>query len=278
MNGVPFIKMQGLGNDFVVVDARARSFSLTPAAARQIADRRLGVGCDQILVIEAPRDPLAAAYLRIVNADGSEVGACGNGTRCVAQVLLSQRQTDEVVIETAGGRLVCGRAGDGLIAVDMGPVRRHWRDIPLSRPVDTAHLPLAIGPLADGVAVNVGNPHAVFFVADADRVALADVGPRVETDALFPERTNVEVVSVLAPNRLRMRVWERGSGITRACGSGACAALAAAHGRGLADAAAEVILDGGTLRIAMRSDGHVQMTGAAAVSFVGELPPAILAA
>lgn len=279
MDGVPFVKMHGLGNDFVVVDDRgaSRPHALTAAAARRVADRRVGVGCDQLLLIEPPRNGGADAYLRILNADGGEVAACGNGTRCVARLLLAECGGGEVVIETAAGRLACTAAEGGLITVDMGEVRRGWRDIPLARETDTSHVPLTFGPLADGVAVNVGNPHLVFFVADVDAVPLVELGPVIETDALFPERTNVEIVSVLAPQRLRMRVWERGAGITRACGSGACAALAAAHGRGLCAAAADVVLDGGTLAIAIDANGRALMTGPAAVSFVGELPAELLA-
>jgi diaminopimelate epimerase len=281
MHAVPFVKMHGLGNDFVVVDARTRPLSLTPAAARRIADRHTGVGCDQIILIEPPGDGRADAFMRILNADGGEVGACGNATRCVARLLLRERggeagDTGRIVIETQAGRLACDGIEGGLIRVDMGPVRRAWNEIPLRAEADTLHLPLRAGPLADAVAVNVGNPHAVFFVADADAVPLAELGPAIETDAWFPERTNVEVVTVLAPERLRMRVWERGAGITRACGSGACAALAAAHARGLAAPAADVALDGGTLHIALSDDGRVRMTGPAALSFCGELPPALL--
>lgn len=278
MQSVPFVKMHGLGNDFVIIDARHQPLALTPAAVRRIADRRAGVGCDQLLMIEPPRNGEAAAFLRILNGDGSEVGACGNGTRCVARLLFEETGGDHLVIETRGGRLACRAAAEGGITVDMGAVRRDWRDIPLARAADTQHLPLAVGPLADGVAVNLGNPHAVFFVADVEAVPLAELGPRIETDPLFPERTNVEVVSILASDRLRMRVWERGVGITRACGSGACAALAAAHGRGLAAAAAEVILDGGRLRVELGEDGRIRLTGPAVISFTGTLPASFLQA
>jgi diaminopimelate epimerase len=277
MQPVPFIKMHGLGNDFVVVDARQRPWRPSPGVARRIADRRVGVGCDQILIIEPSQRGQGSAFLRIFNSNGSEVGACGNGTRCVARLLLdAQPDAHEVVIETAAGALTCLAAAGGEISVDMGPVRRDWRDIPLAEPVDPMHLPVRAGPLCDGVAVNVGNPHAVFIVDNADAIDLAAFGPVIETAPLFPEGTNVEVVSVLAPDRLRLRVWERGVGITRACGTGACAGLAAAHHRGLAAAAADVLLDGGTLHIALSDGGRVRMTGPAAISFRGELPAAML--
>jgi diaminopimelate epimerase len=277
MQPLPFIKMHGLGNDFVVVDARQQPWRPSPAVARRIADRRIGVGCDQILIIEPSQRGQGPAFLRIFNSDGSEAGACGNGTRCVARLLLdAQPHALEVVIETAAGALACSAAAGGEISVDMGLVRRHWRDIPLAEPADPMHLPVSAGPLCDGIAVNVGNPHAVFIVDDADTIDLAAFGPVIETAPLFPQRTNVEVVSVLAPDRLRLRVWERGVGITRACGTGACAALAAAHQRGLAAAAADVLLDGGTLHVALGDGGRVRMTGPAAISFRGELPAAML--
>lgn len=269
MTAIPFLKMHGLGNDFVVVDARRRAFDIGAGAARAIADRHTGIGCDQVIVIEPPRNGRADAFMRIRNADGGEVAACGNGTRCVARLLMDERRADSALVETAAGLLRADAAPGGHVTVDMGEVRFGWRDIPLSRAVDTLHVPLAVGALADPVAVNVGNPHAVFFVGDADAVPLAELGPRIETDPLFPERTNVEAAQVLGRDRIRLRVWERGVGITLACGSGACAALAAAHRRGLAGRAAEVIVDGGALRIELRDDGHALMTGPVAVSFSG---------
>jgi diaminopimelate epimerase len=273
MDGLPFIKMHGLGNDFVVIDARDQGFAPEPETARRIADRHTGVGCDQLIILEPARAKLADAFMRIVNADGGEVEACGNATRCVADLIMREKKVGHVIIETGAGLLDAEAAAAGQVSVDMGPVKLDWRDIPLAKPVDTLHLGLKLGPLDDPVAVNVGNPHAVFFVADAEAVDVAALGPAIERHPLFPERTNVEVVQVLAPSLLRMRVWERGVGITRACGTGACASVVAASRRGLIGREAEVVLDGGTLAIAWTRDDHVIMTGPVATSFTGQLSP-----
>ena len=270
---VPFTKQHGLGNDFVVFDARVSPLGLTPAAVRRVADRRVGVGCDQLIVIGPSDDhPAADATMTIFNADGSEVGACGNATRCVARLIAEDLGRDHVVIATRAGRLECRLCPDGTVTVDMGPARLRWDMIPLTDNVDTLSIPLGIGDLPPAVAVNVGNPHAVFAVDDAEAVDLAGLGPLIEHYPLFPERTNVEFISRLSNDRLRMRVWERGVGITRACGTGACAAAIAAARLGLTGRECTVTLDGGDLLIAWREDGHVEMTGPVAVSFSGLLP------
>jgi diaminopimelate epimerase len=277
MSALSFVKMHGLGNDFVVLDARAAPLALSAGQVRAVADRRTGVGCDQLIVIETPTAALADAFMRIRNADGSEVAACGNASRCVAALLMAEKNTEHVIIETAAGLLDADARGDGLVSVDMGRVSFDWRDIPLSKPADTLHLDVSAGPLRDGVAVNVGNPHAVYFVADAAAVPLEAVGPIIENHTMFPERTNVEAAEVLGPDRIRLRVWERGVGVTRACGSGACAALVAAARRGLTGRSAEVVLDGGRLGIEWLKDDHVLMTGPVATSFTGTLDAALLA-
>jgi diaminopimelate epimerase len=277
MAGPAFIKMHGLGNDFVVLDARRAPLSLDESRVRAIADRHTGVGCDQLLVLEAPRNGGADAFLSIHNADGDEVAACGNGTRCAAALLMGETGSRSVTLETLAGLLKADSAPGGLITVDMGPARTGWREIPLAEERDTLHLDIGSGPLSDAAAVNVGNPHAVFFVADAEAIDLAVHGPLIEHHPLFPELTNVEAVEVLEGGRLRMRVWERGVGITRACGTGACAALIAASRRGLVGRSAEVVLDGGILTIDWKSNGHVAMTGPVAISFTGTLDPALLA-
>lgn len=276
METLAFVKMHGLGNDFVVIDLRNNPFRLDAARARALADRRTGVGCDQLIAIEPAATDLADAFMRIYNADGGEVAACGNASRCVAAMLMGENNTDHAIIETRAGLLDAEAKGNGLIGVDMGRVSFDWRDIPLSKAADTARLDIAAGPLRGPVAVNVGNPHAVFFVDDAEAVALEVFGPIVERDPLFPEGTNVEAAQVLGPERIRLRVWERGAGVTRACGTGACATLAAASRRGLTGRSAEIVLDGGSLWIEWLKDDHVLMTGPVAVSFSGVLDHALL--
>ena len=278
MVGLSFNKMHGLGNDFVVLDGRRRAVPLGADQVRAVANRRTGVGCDQLIILDPPRNGGADVFIRIYNADGGEVFACGNAARCVAAMIMDERGADEAVIETAHDTLGARRAENGLIALDMGPVRTAWDDIPLAEPRDTLHLGIALGPFADPVAVNVGNPHAVFFVEDVEAVDLAPLGSVLERHELFPERTNVEAVAVLSPSTLRVRVWERGVGITPACGSGACAAFVAANLRGLAARAGEVILDGGTLGIELLDDGHVLMTGPVAAAFSGTLDPSLASA
>lgn len=273
MNGIEFLKMHGLGNDFVVLDARRRALALPPSAARRIADRRTGVGCDQVVVIAPPRNDLADAFVTFLNADGSEAGACGNGSRCVAALLMREKRTSHAVLETISGLLDAEEAGEGEIALDLGPARLDWRDIPLASASDTLHLGIEAGPLKDPAGVGLGNPHAVFFVADAEKIDLETYGPQIERHPLFPERTNVVIAQVISPTEIRLRVWERGAGVTRACGTGACAALVAANRRGLAGRKARIRLDGGTLTVEWLPDNHVLLTGPVATSFAGTVDP-----
>jgi len=265
-----FVKMHGCGNDFVVFDERAGSLGLTPALAAAIADRRTGVGCDQFIVIE-PAPPGADAFMRIRNPDGSEAGACGNATRCVAHLLAAESGRDRLVIRTIAGDLASEVLPDGQVRVDMGPVRLDWQDIPLARPMDTLDLDLAVGPVSHPAAANMGNPHATFFVPDIDGVPIEEIGPVLEHHAVFPERANIGFAQVLGPERIRLRVWERGAGLTLACGSGACAALVNAARRGLTGRAATIVADGGELIIGWREDNHVLMTGPVATAFTGEI-------
>lgn len=272
-----FYKMHGLGNDFVVFDARAREFALDETVARAIADRRHGVGCDQVIVIERPSRN-GDAFMRIYNADGDEVEACGNAARCVARLLMGEQDKNAVSIDTRGGLLACYEAGGDLVTVDMGPPGLGWTDIPLAREMDTAAFPLQIENQEFMVtAVSMGNPHCVIFTDNAERVPLGIIGPQIERHRIFPARTNVEFVQALTPERLRMRVWERGAGITQACGTGACATLVAAYRRGLSPRTAEVVLDGGVLNIAWRAeDDHVLMTGSTSFAFTGDIDLAAL--
>lgn len=269
---LPFLKMHGLGNDFVVVDGRAVDAALSEAQYRAVGDRRRGVGYDQFLTILPPKNG-GLAYMAIHNPDGSQAQACGNGTRCVASLLMDEAGAEEIVLETVVGGLVCRRTADGRVTVDMGKANLDWTEIPIAEETDTLAVMIS-GAEAYGPAsmVNMGNPHAVFFVEHAEALDLARIGPPIETHPIFPERANIEFVSVLAPDRLRMRVWERGAGITQACGSGACATVVAAARRGIIpDRSASVVLDGGVLDITWRADGHVEMTGPVATSFSGTL-------
>jgi diaminopimelate epimerase len=277
MAQIPFRKMHGLGNDFVVLDRRRHSVAIDARAARALADRRTGIGCDQVILVEPPHDPAAQLFMRILNADGSEAEACGNASRCIARLVAEETGDRRVIIETVAGLLATELLPDHSVAVDMGPARTGWRDIPLTREMDTDRVDLALGPLAAPVCTNIGNPHATFFIVDAEAVDLAALGPLLEHDPLFPERANIGVATVLDHDRIRLRVWERGVGITRACGTGACAALVAGHRRGLTGRRATVALDGGTLDIRWREDGHVIMTGPAALAFEGSFDAALLA-
>jgi diaminopimelate epimerase len=281
MTGTPFLKMHGLGNDFVVLDARRAGLDLTPERRRAIADRRLGVGCDQLIVLEPPTEREADVFMRIYNPDGGEAQACGNATRCVASVVMDERKTDQVTVQTVAGLLDSQKIGVGsnglpVISVDMGLARLDWRDIPVAKACDTNHMPVGLGPLQDPVGTNMGNPHATFFVDDAAAIPLAELGPKLEHDRFFPERANIGVAELLGEGRLKLRVWERGAGITLACGSGACAAVVAASRRGLVNRKADVVLEGGTLTIEWLRDDHVLMTGGIAVAFKGELDGSLL--
>jgi diaminopimelate epimerase len=271
-------RMNGLGNRIALVDLRARPANLDPERIRQWADPVAGAGFDQLMTLEPPRDAMADVFTRIWNADGSRVAACGNGTRCLAWREMEARGSHALVVETEAGLLAATRAGRHLVSVDMGAPGLDWQQIPMSERMDTIRIELQVGPIDAPVlwgpgAVSMGNPHCVFFVADAEAAPVDKVGPMIEWHPLFPERVNVGFAQVIARDRIRLRVWERGAGLTRACGTGACAALVAAVRRRLCDRAASVVLDGGVLHIAWReSDDHVIMTGAVEVEDVVTVP------
>jgi diaminopimelate epimerase len=270
-HGLRFLKMHGAGNDFVILDSRGREAVTTPRLAEAIGDRHKGVGFDQLAEIRDCAE--ADIALDFWNSDGSIAGACGNATRCVADLVMADAGRATLTIRTLRGVLHARRLEGGPVAVNMGHPQLEWAEVPLARAADTLHLPLA----GDPAAVGMGNPHCVFFVPDAESVALASIGPQVERDPLFPERTNVEFASVIGPDRLRMRVWERGTGITLACGSGACATAVAAHLRGLTGRSVTLEVDGGTLGVDWQADG-VWLTGPVARVFDGVLSPDFLAA
>jgi diaminopimelate epimerase len=261
-----FTKMHGIGNDFVVVDLRAGGAEPGSVQVASLADRRRGIGFDQLILI-ARSDQGADAAMLIRNADGSPAGACGNAARCVGWLLAQESGRSRVTLETPGGVLECAILPDGQVRVDMGAPRLGWRDVPLARPMDTLALDFPGRP----ASLSMGNPHVTFFVPSVEAVDIAHEGPTVETAALFPDRVNVGFAAVTGPQHLRLRVWERGAGLTLAWGSRACAALVNAHRRGLVSREAAVELDGGTLGIEWReADGHVLMTGPVATAFRGE--------
>ncbi len=276
----PFAKMNGAGNEIVVLDLRGDRARVTPSDARAIARAR-GLAYDQLMVLDAPRAAGSAAFMTIFNNDGSLSSACGNGTRCVAYMLTRDTDIRRLRLDTAAGPLECVRDGEFAFTVNMGPPRLDWRDIPLRDEArDTSAVWLNAPDLCPVFqtfcAVNMGNPHAVFFVDDPAAVDLARIGPRIETDPIFPEKANVSIARVLSRDHINLRVWERGAGITLACGTAACATLVAAARKDLTDRAATVTLPGGDLRIEWReSDGHVLMSGPVELEFEGRFDPAI---
>lgn len=268
-------KMNGLGNEIVILDARERAFTPDEAWVKTLADPAQGLGFDQLMVLRHPKSPLADVYSDIWNADGSKVAACGNGARCVAWYVMREMNRDNLVIETEAGLLGAVSAGPNQISIDMGEPIFDWDRIPMSERMDTIRIELQVGPIDDPIlhgpgVVSMGNPHCVFFVQDAELAPVREIGPMIEYHPLFPERTNVGFAQIVARNHIRLRVWERGAGLTKACGTGACAALVAAVRRRLADRLATVEVDGGALRIEWRdSDNHVIMTGPVALESEG---------
>ncbi|MHC0052253.1 diaminopimelate epimerase [Actibacterium sp. D379-3] len=268
-SGLPFMKMHGLGNDFVVIDQRAGAAPLPAALVVAIADRHRGVGFDQLAVIESARS--ADARLTFYNSDGSQSAACGNATRCIARHIMDTTGKTALTLITERGTLSALDAGNGLTSVNMGPPQLTWDEIPLAREMDTLALPIEGAPTATGM----GNPHCTFFVGDAEAVDLETRGAEVEHHPLYPERTNVQFASLIGPDHLRMRVWERGVGVTLASGSSSCATAVAAARRGLTGRRVRIDLDGGTLDIDWRDDG-VWMTGPTAHVFSGSFTAAFL--
>lgn len=279
-----FLKMNGLGNDFVVIQTLTERFDPTPEQIRAIAKRDGGIGCDQVIAIDPPKAPGASAYVRFWNADGEEAGACGNGTRCVAWLLMQSAGKDAVAFDTVAGRLSGTAAGDRLVTVDMGPPGLDWTQIPLSEEMNTERVELQVGPIDaplvhTPVCVSMGNPHVVFFVdAPVTDDFARGTGSLVEHHPLFPEGVNVGFAHVAARDHIRLKVWERGAGLTQACGTGACAAQVAAVRRGLTDRTARVEFDTGSLTIEWRErDGHVIMTGPITMEYAGKLPESVAA-
>lgn len=280
---IAFRKMSGLGNDFVVLDGRARPIAVDAAAARAIADRERGIGCDQVIRIDPPRGAGMDAFMTIWNHDGGEVDACGNATRCVADLLIEETGRARVTIGTNAGLLVCTRQSPGVVAVDMSAPRFGWDEIPLAEPFhDTRTIELQVGPVDAPVlscpsVVNVGNPHCIFWVEDVAAHDLARLGPLLENHPMFPERANITLARVVDDGHVVARVWERGAGLTRACGTAACAVAVAAARKGLTGRRVTVTLPGGDLDLDWRDgDDHIVMTGPLSYDYEGTLPAALL--
>ena len=279
-NGTPFRKMNGLGNDFVVLDGRARTLPLTPAAVQRIADRKTGIGCDTVVVLEPSKR--ADLSMRFYNADGSESAACGNASRCIAWLVAQENGVTDPRLETKAGVLKTKVHPDGSVTVDMGIPKFRWDEIPLAEPFhDTKKIELQIGPIDQPVlhspsVVNVGNPHCVFWVDDVNAHALDRFGPILENHPRFPERANISLAQITSPTSLTLRVWERGIGLTMACGTGACAAAVCAARKGLTGRAVTVSLPGGDLTVDWRADDHMWMTGPVQLDFEGTIDEAML--
>lgn len=281
LSAIPFRKMNGLGNDFVVLDARVRPLAISEMQAKAIADRKTGIGCDQLIVME--NSSRADVRMRIWNAEGGEVESCGNASRCIADIVMVEKGTSSVTIDTMGGMLMARQAGKHLVTIDQGKPRFDWKDIPLSESFpDTRHIELQVGPIDAPLihspsVVNVGNPHCIFWVNDLDVVDLAKVGPMIENHPLFPQRTNVELAKVVTRDHIVLKVWERGTGLTKACGTAACAVMAAGYRLKMIEAECRVTLPGGDLFMAINPDnGHVLMTGPLEYEYEAMLPVGLL--
>jgi diaminopimelate epimerase len=275
--GHPFVKMHGLRNDIIIVDAREIPFAPSSTEIQRICDRREGVGGDELLIVESPStaesDKDVAAFVRIINTDGREVEACGNASRCVGWLLMKERGLDSVSFRTLGGILKCELKGEMEVSIAMGQLKTDWQEIPLAREMDTLHLGIGAGPLQDPVGMNIGNPHAVFFVSDLTQIDLARYGSELQHHTLFPEEANIGVAQLLDADTIKLDVWERPGAMTTACGSGACAAVGAAHRRGLTESRkVRVIMPAGSMEIEIDDNYQVTMTGPVAICFAGHLP------
>ncbi len=279
---LPFRKMNGLGNDFVVLDGRNRAISMDEMKARTIADRKTGIGCDQIIVLQ--KSDIADVRMLVWNSEGGQVESCGNASRCIADMLFDENKTTSATIDTLGGFLIARKAGDRTVTIDNGVPKFDWKDIPLSEEFrDTRHIELQVGPIDAPLihspsVVNVGNPHCIFWVKDLDVVDLSKVGPMLEHHHLFPQRANITLARVEARDHVTLKVWERGAGLTRACGTAACAVMAAGARIKIIDRKCRITLPGGDLMMEWReSDDHVLMTGPVTYEFDGVLPQELAA-
>lgn len=275
--GRPFIKMHGLRNDFVIIDARNNPFNPSVEEIKIICDRREGVGGDELVIVEPPtpsdKKRKIEAFVRIINTDGREVEACGNASRCVGWLLMKERNQTLVSFRTLGGKLNCVLKDDKIVSVGMGALRTEWHEIPISQEMNTLHLGISIGPLQDPVGMNIGNPHAIFFVDDIDQIDLDTYGPELQHHDLFPQEANISVAQMINENTMKLIVWERPGALTTACGSGACAAVGAAIRRGLTNQRTiNVFMPAGSMEIEIDKNNLATMTGPVETSYVGYLP------
>ena len=270
MPKINFIKMHGLGNDFVIIDKRYLNVSITKDFISKLSDRKSGAGCDQLITINSSEQLKVDAVIEIFNPNGDKAEACGNGTRCIAKLLLDETEKKEISILSDSGILKATKKNDSNISVNLGKLTTEWDKIPLSEKIDTLNIPIKINGFSNGIAVNIGNPHIVFFGKDIDDVDLAKLGPIIENNKLFPNKTNVEIIEVLSNKKIKMRVWERGVGITLACGSGACASVYAGQLKKLLDNNVEVQLERGSLFINIEKNEAI-LTGPAEISFYGSI-------
>ena len=268
MKKIEFIKMHGLGNDFVIIDRRFNSIEITKKIINKLSDRKTGAGCDQLITIENKASDLHDAYIHIFNSNGDNAEACGNGTRCVAKLLFDEKKSSSLKLQSIAGTLIATKINNDLISVNLGKISNYWKDIPISKEFDTLNIPIKIENYSAGVAINVGNPHIVFFGKNIDTLDLNKYGPQIENNILFPKKTNVEIVEVINRQSIKMRVWERGAGITLACGSGACAAVYAGMLKNLINNEVEVKLAKGSLYIKIQNNEAI-LTGPAEVSYRG---------
>ncbi|WP_299982821.1 diaminopimelate epimerase [Desulfobacula sp.] len=270
--GRPFVKMHGLRNDFIMVDGREQPYLPSRDDIIHLCDRHEGVGADELIIVEPARSHNTYAFVRIINPDGREVEACGNATRCIGWLLLKECNKEEIQIETLGGILKCTLAGEKRVSVEMGRIKTDWNEIPLSQNMDTLHLNITAGPLKDPVGMNIGNPHAVFFVEDVDAIDLQEYGKELQTHPFFPEEANIGVAQLLNLDTLKLNVWERPGNMTTACGTGACVAVAAAHRRGLTTKKRmTVIMPAGSVEIELKDENLAVMTGPVEVCYTGYL-------
>ena len=270
MQKINFIKMHGLGNDFVIIDKRLENINISKDLISKLSDRKSGAGCDQLITISLSKKLDIDAEIEIFNSNGDPAEACGNGTRCVAKLLFDETQKKEVNILSVAGILNATKRDDYNISVNLGTLSTDWQKIPLSKNIDTLNIPIRIDGFSNGVAANIGNPHIIFFGNNLDKVDLAKIGPTIENDELFPDKINVEIVEIINNKKIKMRVWERGAGITLACGSGACASVYAGQLKNLLDNNVEVQLEKGSLFINIEKN-KATMTGPAEVCFHGSI-------